>query len=145
MTTYQWVTLGLGALGFLGTWILGAFRLGSAVEQMKAAVKKQIDDERDKIIDKIGAMETRFEADQETQNHRFGEVGASMRQHIADVEKKVREVEIWGRDNYVQKSEFEKATDRLTDAIKSMGADIKEDLRDRLDDLRKSFDAKRPL
>ena len=137
MTTYQWVTLGLGALGFLGTWILGAFRLGSAVEQMKAAVKKQIDDERDK-------MEMRFESDQETQNQRFGEVAAAMRQYITEVEKKVREVEIWSRDNFVQKSEFEKATDRLTDAIKSMGADIKEDLRDRLDDLRKSFDAKRP-
>ncbi len=65
-----------------------------------------------------------------------------MRQYIADVEKKVREVEIYGRDTYVQKSEFDKATDRLEAAIKAWGADIKEDLRDRLDDLRKSFDAK---
>lgn len=37
------------------------------------------------------------------------------------MEKKVHDVEIWGRDNDVQKSEFEKATDRLADAIKSMG------------------------
>lgn len=52
-----------------------------------------------------------------------------MRAHIAQVEDRIREVEIWGRDNYVQKSEFEKATDRLTDAIKSMAADIKADIR----------------
>ncbi|WP_283848687.1 hypothetical protein [Bradyrhizobium australafricanum] len=43
MTTYQRVTLGLGALGFIGTWILGAFSLGRAVEQMRAAVREEID------------------------------------------------------------------------------------------------------
>lgn len=133
-STYQWVTLGLGALGFLITWTGMWFGAGRFVEQMRAEFKKHVGDERDKIIEK-------FEESQRTQDHNFGEVGAAMRQYIADVEKKVREIEIYGRDNYVQKSEFEKATDRLTDAIKSMGADIKEDLRDRMDDLRKSFDA----
>lgn len=129
MTIYQWVTLGLGALGFLGTWILGAFRLGSAVEQMKAAVKKQIDDERDKIIDKIDAMEKRFEDDQKSQDHNFGEVGMSLRQYVADVEKKVREVEIYGRDNYVKIPDFEKAIDRLGETMTAAFADIKEDMR----------------
>jgi hypothetical protein len=60
-----------------------------------------------------------------------------MRQYIADVEKKVREVEIYGRDNYVQKSEFEKATNSIRADIKEMAADIKSDLRDRIDDLSK--------
>jgi len=142
MTTYQWVTLGLGALGFLATWILGAFKLGRVVEQMRAAIKKDIDEERDKIVAKLEELEEKFEQDQRTQDHNFGEVGAAMRQYIADVEKKVREVEIWGRDNYVQKSEFEKATDSIRSDIRAMGADIKADLRDRMDDLRKSFDAK---
>jgi len=132
MTTYQWVTLGLGALGFLGTWILGAFRLGSAVEQMKAAVKKQIDDERDKIIDKIDAMETRFESDQETQNHRFGEVGAAMREKIAAVENKLREVEIYGRDHYVKITNFDKAIDRIGETMTAGFAEIKKDIRDLL-------------
>lgn len=137
-----WFSLGAVVVGFLGTWLFGAFRLGRAVEQMKAGVKEEIAEEREKIIEKIDAMESRFEADQRTQDHNFGEVGAAMRQYISDVEKKLREVEIWGRDNYVQKGEFEKATDRLEAAIKEWGADIKEDLRDRLDDLRKSFEAK---
>ncbi len=130
MEAHQWATLGLGVLGFVGTWVFGAFRLGRAVEQMRTGVREEIEEEREKIIAKIDQLETRFDTDQRAQDHNFGEVGAAMRQYIADVEKKLREVEIWGRDNYVQKTEFEKATDRLTDAIKSMGADIKADIRE---------------
>lgn len=129
MTTYQWVTLGLGAFGFIGTWILGAFKLGRVVEQMKAGVKEQVEEEREKIIAKIEAMELRFETDQKSQDHNFGEVGAAMRQYIADVEKKVREVEIYGRDNYVKIPDFEKAIDRLAETMTSAVADIKEDMR----------------
>ena len=143
MTTYQWVTLGSGALGFLITWSGMWFGAGRFVEQVRAEFKKHIGDERDKLIAELKKLENEFEESQRAQDRNFGEVGAAMRQYTSDVEKKVREVEIWGRDNYVQKTEFEKATDRLTDAIKSMGADIKDDLRDRLDDLRKIFDAKR--
>lgn len=142
MTTYQWVTLGLGALGFLGTWVLGAFKLGRAVEQMRAGVREEIEEEREKIVAKIDAMEARFEADQRSQDHNFGEVGHAMRQHIRDVEKKIGEVEMWGRDNYVQKGEFDKATNRLESAIKEMGSDIKDDLRERIEDLRKIFEAR---
>lgn len=136
MTIYQWVTLGLGALGFLGTWILGAFYLGRAVEQMRAAVKEYIDSERDKIIEKIDELERRFADEQKTQDHNYGEVGAAMREKISQVEQHIRQVELYGERHYVQKGEFDKATDRLTDAIKSMAADIKSDIRERIDDLR---------
>ena len=129
MTFYQWVTLGLGACGFLGTWILGAFKLGRAVEQMRAGVKEQIEDEREKIIAKIDAMEARFDSDQKTQDHNFGEVGAAMRQYITDIERKVREVEIYGRDNYVKIPDFEKAIDRLGENMAAGFAEIKADIR----------------
>jgi hypothetical protein len=129
MTTYQWVTLGLGALGFLVTWLLGAFKVGRAVEQMRAAVREEIDQEREKVIEKIEDLERRFDADQKTQDHNFGEVGAAMRQYIADVEKKVREVEIYGRDHYVKKDEFVRATDSIRADIKALGAEIKSDLK----------------
>lgn len=130
MTNYQWVTIALGALGFLITWTGMWFGAGRFVEQMRAEFKKHIGDEREKILAEIRKLEDEFEESQRVQDHNFGEVGAAMRQYIADVEKRVREVEIYGRDNYVQKSEFEKATDRLADAIKSMGADIKADIRE---------------
>ena len=100
MTTYQWVTLGLGAFGFLSTWILGAFKIGRAVEQMRFGVREEIKQERNAIFAKIEELERRFDADQKTQDHNFGEVGAAMRQYIADVEKKVREVEIYGRADH---------------------------------------------
>jgi molecular chaperone DnaK (HSP70) len=139
---YPWVSVGVVVVGFLAQAIFGSFRLGQAVGEVKAALKKQIDDERDKIVEKIDGLEEKFISDQKTQDHNFGEVGAAVRQYIADVEKKVRENEIWGRDNFVQKSEFLKATDRLEAAIKEWGTDIKADLRDRIDDLRKSFEGK---
>ena len=62
---------------------------------MRAGVKEQIEDEREKVIARIDGMEARFEDDQKTQDHNFGEVGAFIEQYIADVEKKLREVEIW--------------------------------------------------
>jgi hypothetical protein len=129
MTFYQWVTLGLGALGFVGTWIILAFTLGRAVEQMKAEFKVEIGTERDKIFAKIEAVESRFEADLEHQNRHFGEVGLSMRQYTADVEKKLREVEIYGRDNYVKIPDFEKAIDRMGETINNAVAEIKKDMR----------------
>ena len=132
MTFYQWVTLGLGAFGFLSTWILGAFYLGRAVEQMQAGIRREIKSEKDSIVEKIGALEKSFEADQKTQDHNFGEVGAAMRQYIADVEKKVREVEIYGRDNYVKIPDFERAIERLSADFKSAFGEIKEDIRELL-------------
>lgn len=129
MNVYQWLMLGLGTLGFAGTWLLGAFYLGRAVEQIQASIKKYIDEELDKIIAKMDAMEDRFHADQRTQDHNFGEVGAAMRQFIADVEKKVREVEIYGRDHYVKIPDFEKAIDRIGETFAKAIDDLKEDMR----------------
>jgi cytosine/adenosine deaminase-related metal-dependent hydrolase len=129
MTFYQWVTIGAIVAGFLGTWLVGAFTLGRAVEQMKAGFKEEISAERDKIFTKIESLEERFLTDQRTQDHNFGEVGAAMRQYTADVEKKLREVEIYGRDNYVKIPDFEKAIDRLGETMAAAVTEIKEDMR----------------
>lgn len=129
MTFYQWVTIGAIAAGFLGTWLIGAFTLGRAVEQMKAGFKFEIDKERDRILAKIGELEEKFTADQRAQDHNFGEVGMAMRQYTADVEKKLREVEIYGRDHYVKIPDFEKAIDRMGETIRDAVAEIKKDMR----------------
>ena len=130
LTAYQWITLGLGCTGFIGTWILGAFKLGRAVEQVKSSLKEEIDAERAKIFLKIDELESKFQTEQRVQDHNFGEVGAAMRQYIADVEKEVRKIEIYGRDNYVKKDEFEKATDSIRSDIKTLGSEIKNDIKD---------------
>ena len=129
MTFYQWVTLGLCSIGFLVTWILGAFKLGRSVEQMRAAIQEEIEQERDEVIDKIEKLENKFEDDQRTQDRNFGEVNAAMRQYTADVEKKLREVEIYGRDNYVKIPDFEKAIDRMGETFKTAVTELKEDMR----------------
>jgi hypothetical protein len=134
---YPWISVGVVIIGFIGQGLFGSFRLGRAVEQMKAALKQDIKDERDSILERIEKIKSEFLEEQRNQDHNFGEVGAAMRQYIADVEKKVREVEIYGRDHYVQKSEFDKATNSIRADIREMAADIKTDLRTRIDDLSK--------
>jgi hypothetical protein len=136
MEVYHWMTLALGAAGFIATWFLGAFKLGRSVEQMRAAIKSEITEERNKIVERIDIMERRFDDDQKEQDHNFGEVGLSVRQYIADVEKKVREVELYGRDNYVRIPEFEKAMDRLSGDLKSFAAEIKKDFSERMGELK---------
>lgn len=129
---YPWVSVGVVILGFVAQGLFGSFRLGQAVGELKAALKKQIDDERDKIITKLEALEKQFADEQRTQDHNFGEVGAAMRQYIADVEKKVREVEIYGRDNYVKIPDFERAIERLSAEFRSAVGEIRDDIRDLL-------------
>src|SRR6187402_2436974 len=119
MTTFQWATLILGSLGFAVTWTVGVVGVTKAVESIKTYATEKLGTEIEKLSN-------RFDEDQKTQDHNFGEVGAAMRQYIADVEKKVREVEIWGRDNYAMKDDVR---DILKD-IKDMRADIKSDFRD---------------
>lgn len=130
MEVYHWVTLGLGGGGFVATWVLGAFKLGRAVEQMRAGVREEIEEEREKVIAKITQVQTKFDDDLSAQEARFREVGLSVRQYIADVEKKLVESELWNRDNFVRKTEFEKAVDGLTGAIQDLGKDIKADLKE---------------
>lgn len=129
MNFYQWITVGSIVAGFIGTWLVGAFTLGRAVEQMKANFKDLIDAERDRIVSKVDTLEEKFISDQRTQDHNFGEVGAAMRQYIADVEKKVREVEIYGRDHYVKIPDFEKAIDRIGETFAGAISELKEDIR----------------
>lgn len=126
MTLFQWCTLALGVLGFGATWTGGVVAITKAVNSIKEYAAEKITDETFKISERLAKAISKFEQDQETQDHNFGEVGAAMRQYIADVEKRVREVEIWGRDNYAMKDDVR---DILKD-IKDMRADIKSDFRD---------------
>lgn len=97
-----------------------------AVANIKADIAKQIASEREETTEQIAQLRADFLKDQKSQDHNFGEVGAAMRQYITDVEKKLHEVEIWGRDNYVQKGEL---ADLRAD-IRAFAADIKKDFRE---------------
>ncbi len=100
-----------------------------AVANIKADLAKQIAAEREETMAGFADLKAEFLKDQKAQDHNFGEVGAAMRQYIANVEKEMHEIEIWGRDNFVLKDDFVKATDRLEAAIVNVASDIKTDIR----------------
>lgn len=100
-----------------------------AVANIKADLAKQIAAEREETMAGFADLKAEFLRDQKAQDHNFGEVGAAMRAYIASVEKEMHEIEIWGRDNFVLKDDFVKATDRLEKAILNTSSEIKADLR----------------
>ena len=122
----SWIPIGLGALGFLITWSGMWFGAGVFVEKLRGELKEHVEAERDKIIDLIRELEDRFVDEQKSQDLKFGEVGAAMRQYTADVEKKQFEIELYGRDTYVQKSEFETMRQDIKDLAKSIKEDFRE-------------------
>lgn len=128
-TGFQWVTLVLGVLGFMLTWTLVIVGATRAVESIKADTTEKVATASKVLTAQIEALRSEFMAEQKSQDHNFGEVGLAMRQYIAQVEKEMHEIEIWGRDNFVLKGDFVKATDRLEKAITDLAADIKTDFR----------------
>lgn len=129
VTGFQWATLILGILGFLLTWTLVIVGATRAVENIKQDTTEKVAAASKALTTKLDALRSEFFVEQKAQDHNFGEVGAAMREYISKVEKEMHEIEIWGRDNFVLKDDFVKATDRLEDAIKGMAADIKTDFR----------------
>ena len=130
MTTYQWLTLAMGAAGFVITWGLGLFKAGRMVEEFRSDLKDKIAEVRIEIkadIDKrFAELLAKFDDEQRTQDNNVGEMGSALRRHIETVHEKLREVEIWSRDHFVQKPELE----RVRQDIKDLAHSIKEDFKD---------------
>jgi hypothetical protein len=151
MSFFQWMTLGLGLAGFLITWTGTIVALTRAVTTIKSDTSEKISTETAAITEKMAANKTdllekvgtetaaisdkitrlteHFETDQRSQDNRFGEVALAIRQYVANVEKEMHAIEIWGRDNFVLKSDFTDTARRLEAAIDRMSIDIKTDLR----------------
>lgn len=119
----------IAVLGFVVTWTTGVIALTRAVERIKADTSEKVSQETDKIEERLAQMVQRFSEDQKRQDDRTGEMGAAIRQYAAGIEKEMHAIEIWGRDNYVLKSEFLKATDQLRSDIRGVGEDVKSVLR----------------
>ncbi|MBR1230191.1 hypothetical protein JQ600_35440 [Bradyrhizobium sp. AUGA SZCCT0176] len=139
--------------GFLITWTSGVIGLTRAVSRIKEDTSEKIASEelaRTEAIaaasaarnEKMDGLRRDFNEAQRAQDNNVGEMGAALRRFIETVEKEMHAIEIWGRDNYVQKGEFERATDRMTEAIKAMGTDIKSDFRERLEEMSKRINGK---
>lgn len=133
--------LGLGIAGFLLTWTGMAVGLTRFAESIKHDTSEKITAEilaRTKAISaldaarsaEIEALRREFHDAQKAQDHNVGEMGSALRRFIETVEKEMHDIELWGRDHYVQKNEFEKATDSIKADIKAMASEIKADIKD---------------
>lgn len=125
-----WILIILGALGFFLTWGLNTFQAGRSVENMRSALKEELDE---KLDEELGKLQGSFADHIKTQEHRFGEVGAALREKISQVENHLREVEIWGRDHYVQKEDMKAMVDQMREDFKEAVGEIKADFRRYLD------------
>lgn len=125
-TIFQWAALILGVLGFGITWTTGVIGLTRAVENIKTDTTTKISAariEHDKAIaaaheEHDAALEAlRFEVLelQKERDRNFGDTGVALRQKIADVEKEMHKIEIWGRDHYAAKED-------ITDIMKEIRA-----------------------
>jgi len=124
MTTFEWAMVSISAAGFLVTvgGVIGACVW--AVGKIREGTIEQIKEERIQRADAIHKAMARFDEAQQTQDHNFGEVGLSLRRFIEQIEQKVYQVELWGRDNYALKHDV---ADVRKD-IKEMRAEIKTDM-----------------
>ena len=74
-----------------------------------------------------------------SQDSTVGELGLSLRRYIETVEKEMHKIELWGRDNYVQKPELDSVRSdikNLGSEMKQMLAEIKADLKDDMKELK---------
>ena len=120
----------IAACAFGANAIGGIIGLVWAVAKIKGELTTQIAAEREETMGQFAILRAEFVKEQRAQDHNYGEVGAAMRQYIANVEKEMHQIEVWSRDNFVLKDDFVKATDSLGKAIRDMAADIKSDFRD---------------
>jgi len=129
-TAFQWAALILGILGFGITWTGGVIGITRTVEKIKQDTSDKVSAASEVHAAQLSDLRAEFMREQKVQDHNFGEVGAAMRQYIANVEKEMHQIEVWGRDNFVLKDAFDKATDRIEGAIRDMAASIKSDFKD---------------
>lgn len=141
MTTFQYWMVGLTIIGILLTVGGIVATVVWAVAKIKADVTEKIGEERTRIDNILEAerenfqrnikqFATDFAAEQRAQDHNTGEMGAALRQYIANVEKEMHTIELWGRDNYALKDDVNQSITGLRDDIKEMASDIKTDFRD---------------
>jgi len=153
MTAFEWVMVSLTAAGFLATCCTGLVVVTRAVEEIKRDTSSKIEevrreiaaealarekalsaavDSRNEEIDKLRADWTET---QRVQDHNVGELGLSLRRYIEAVEKEMRKIELWGRDNYVQRPEL----DSVRSDIKTLGSDMKAVLAEIKSDLKEDI------
>lgn len=118
MTTFEWTMVILTALGVVitsvGMIVVTTRNVTREVEALKTDMTKRIADEVIARNEAIGAAARAFDGSQDIQDHNVGETVSALRRFIETVERQMHQIEIWGRDHYVQKADFNRALDTLS-------------------------------
>jgi len=130
VTFYQWLTLAMGTLGFLLTWTATVISVTRAVTKIRDDTTKKIIEETEKLTSRLELIVQKFDVDQRMQDERLMRECVSMRDMMSDFEKELHQVELFGRDNYVQKEEFAAQIQEVKNTFVRMSEEIKKDLKD---------------
>lgn len=126
MHEYQWAEIVLGALGFLLTWtgmvIGGTWALGDIKQEVSDKIAAEALARTQALATAVIARDVELDAIRKE----FGETGHALRRYIETVEKEMGTKELWNRDNFVQKNEFERAIASFEKSNESLRSDIKE-------------------
>jgi hypothetical protein len=130
MTAFQWVVVAISVVGLILTVGGHLVTVTRAVERNKADSQAAIKKAAEGWDAALAALRKEFEASQKSQDRISGEMGAALRRFIEGVEKEMHAIELWGRDHYVQKPDFDKAIDTIRGDLKGMASEIKDDFRE---------------
>ena len=129
MTAFEWGMLSVAVAGFLVT--VGGVLGGCvwAVAKIKNETTERMKAEREHTAKLIASHIAEISNDRKTLEHDVGEMGLSLRRHIETVNRKISEVEIWGRDNYALKNDVKESIGEIRNDIRNLGTEIKADIR----------------
>lgn len=82
---------------------------------------------RDELHLEVSRLEKEANERGDLYRQQFGETCAAIRQ-------KIHEIEVFSRDYFVNKDSFKDVIDRFERTVEKLGADIKQDFRERLED-----------
>lgn len=106
-------------------------RIASEVIAREKALADAVD-ARNEIVERL---RKEWAEGRKVQDSTVGELGLSLRRYIETVEKEMHKIELWGRDNYVQKPEL----DSVRSDIKLLGSDVKQMLAEIKNDLKEDM------
>lgn len=139
MTAFEWTMVGLTLAGIvltIGGMIVAVTRAMDGIKEETAEMIAAEGNARDAAVQNL---RREMLAITEKQYQDFGETCAALRRFAESVDKEMHQIEIWNRDHYVQKTEYNRLADsivrdmragfdKLDASLTSLRKEFKEDL-----------------
>lgn len=130
MHTSEYIAAAAAAVGILNLLINVIGGLIAATKGMHAIdikIETKASILREELAAGLHALRKEFQESQMVQEDAFREVGTGLRKFIELTNDKIREMEIWGRDHYVQQNHFERSIDSINSSVREGFATLRAD------------------